>query len=154
MTVLFVYGTLMFPEVLKALLAGRVPRHAPAQINGFQRYRIKNQVFPGTVKAAQSQVQGLCLFDLQQDELQVLDEFEGDEYYKEEVEAQLLDGGTTTATVYLWQDSLRSYLYGAGGWDPEAFREKELEAYVEMCGRFAADVRQQRDWKGEFPLSE
>jgi hypothetical protein len=39
----FVYGTLMFPEVLQALI-NRVPRMEPAAIQGFQRYRIKGQV--------------------------------------------------------------------------------------------------------------
>lgn len=51
---------------------------------------------------------------------QVLDEFEGEEYYKQEVVAQLEGGGTAKTIVYLWQDSLRPLLYGQ--WDPEQFR--------------------------------
>ena len=82
---------------------------------------------------------------------QMFDEFEGDEYYKEGVEARLEGGAACPTTVYIWQDSLRSYLYGE--WDPQEFRERELERYVEMCAGFAADVQQQRRWKGEFQPS-
>lgn len=50
------YGTLMYGEVLRALI-GREPRSAPATITGYQRYRIKQQVFPGTIKSTpESQV--------------------------------------------------------------------------------------------------
>ena len=85
--------------------------------------------------------------------LQVLDEFEGEEYFKQPVEARLESppGGSCSTHVYLWQDSLRSYLYGE--WDPQEFREQQLGGYVEMCARFAADVKQQRDWKGAFVAS-
>ncbi|EFN58718.1 hypothetical protein CHLNCDRAFT_140371 [Chlorella variabilis] len=147
----FVYGTLMYPEVLNALI-NRVPKMEPAVILGYQRYRIRGQVFPGTIRSApDSQVAGMVLLDLQPDELEMFDEFEGDEYYKEGVEARLEGGAACPTTVYIWQDSLRSYLYGE--WDPQEFRERELERYVEMCAGFAADVQQQRRWKGEFQPS-
>ncbi len=44
----------------------------PAVIHGFQRYRIRGQVFPGTIRstAPGAQVQGLVLFDLQPNELE------------------------------------------------------------------------------------
>ena len=39
----FVYGTLMYPDVLQALIR-RVPRMEPAVIRGFQRHPIRHQV--------------------------------------------------------------------------------------------------------------
>lgn len=240
----FVYGTLMFPEVLQALIE-RVPRSQAAVIHGYQRGRIRGQVFPGTVRAsAAERVRGLVLFDLRPEELEVgagrgrcgrgvggeagaplaaaqascqprfpaahppattrhqmLDEFEGEEYYKEGVRAQLEGGGAPAATyVYLWRDHLRAYLHGpdwepqefrclggGGGWmsarrgrcrvvqggwaqrstgwpcmlhahppglpacPPPLCRERELARYVDMCRSFAADVQEQRGWKGQFP---
>ncbi|KAL4458037.1 hypothetical protein ABPG75_012902 [Micractinium tetrahymenae] len=149
----FVYGTLMYPEVLTALIQ-RVPRMEPAIIHGYQRYRIRGQVFPGTIRSAApgAQVQGLVLFDLLPDELEMLDEFEGEEYFKEGVEARLVQsGGAVPTLAYLWQDRLRPLLYGE--WDPEQFREQQLGSYVEMCSSFAADVQAQRGWKGQFPTS-
>ena len=41
----FVYGSLLAPEVLDALL-GRVPDRTPATLPGFVRRRIKDAVFP------------------------------------------------------------------------------------------------------------
>ena len=83
----------------------------------------------------------------------MLDEFEGDEYYKHGVDAVLASSGALHRTVvYLWQDSLRRHLYGE--WDPELFRRQELAAYQINCERFAADVVEQRGWKGAFEDSE
>lgn len=180
----FVYGTLMYPEVLQALL-DRQPRQSAALIRGFKRYCIQGQVFPGTIastpdsqviptrllatasnrqlqrrrhplppahrtpSALHRQVQGLVLFDLTPEELEVFDEFEGDEYTKVNVAPELLPqgsacGGTQQAlepcSVYLWRDERLLH----GEWDAEAFREKHLPAYVEMCRRFATELREQR----------
>ena len=56
MSTAFVYGTLMFPGVLHALCK-RQPATQKATISGYRRYRIRDQVFPGTVQAdADSQV--------------------------------------------------------------------------------------------------
>ena len=44
----FVYGTLQFPEVLRALIA-RVPESQPATLAGYKRYRVQNQVFPAII---------------------------------------------------------------------------------------------------------
>eukprot|EP00887_Chlorella_sp_A99_P001493 scaffold8.g1493.t1 len=144
----FVYGTLMYGEVLKALI-GREPRSAPATISGYQRFRIKQQVFPGTVRGTpDSQVRGLVLFDLRPDEMDMFDDFEGEEYFKEAVQPQLEDGSSVDAIVYVWQDSLRPLLYPPD-WSPEEFRTQHLGAYVEMVKRFAADVAEHRQWKAQ-----
>jgi hypothetical protein len=55
----FVYGTLMADEVLR-LLIHRVPKSKPAALMGYQRHRVKGQVFPAIIPAApSSKVQGL-----------------------------------------------------------------------------------------------
>lgn len=50
----FVYGTLMAPEVLQ-LLIKRVPKSRAATLNGYARYRVKEQVFPAIIPAKQSE---------------------------------------------------------------------------------------------------
>ena len=45
----FVYGSLMAPEVLQALL-GRVPTRAPAAVAGFHRYRIPDRIYPALAR--------------------------------------------------------------------------------------------------------
>ena len=47
---LFVYGTLMFPEVLEVLL-GRTPEMAPAALDGWRAAALADRVYPGLVAA-------------------------------------------------------------------------------------------------------
>ena len=53
--------------------------------------------------------------------------------------------------VYIWQDRLRSQLYGS--WDPDEFVAQHLERYTAMCERFAADVAAHRQWKDSYASS-
>ena len=47
----FVYGTLMYPEVLNALV-NRVPSHAPAMLHAHVRHSIHNRKYPGCVPSS------------------------------------------------------------------------------------------------------
>lgn len=160
MSTCFVYGTLMFPEVLKAL-TGRVLHSEPAVIHNYRRYAIKNQVFPATVPSSTSAdtVTGLVLFDLQPQDLEILDAFEGDEYYKVPIKATLLQQKSTTESatiqstitkevetfVYIWQKSLMHLLLPKG-WDPDVFIQQHLESYTIMCQEFAANPSEWKTW--------
>jgi len=55
MAKLFVYGTLMYPEILEVLLQ-RVPESTRARIKGYKRYGLKKFVFPAVVEDPASQV--------------------------------------------------------------------------------------------------
>ena len=89
--------------------------------------------------------------------MDVFDEFEGDEYYKVPVEPQPLvpedvfNAAPIHASVYVWQDSLKPLLLESP-WDPEAFREKHLEAYVGMCERFSEELKAQKGRPSSRPL--
>ncbi len=55
----FVYGSLMAPEVLNIVL-NRIPRTTPAVLHGYARYRIKQRVYPAIVPSlATHRVDGL-----------------------------------------------------------------------------------------------
>lgn len=106
--------------------------------------------------ASASQVQGVLLYELTPEEMVVFDEFEGDEYYKEAVQPQILDasgvatGNSAQASVYLWQRSLRHLLIG--DWDPELFEKTKLESYVGMCTSFIEELREQQGRPQNRPL--
>lgn len=148
----FVYGTLMYPQVLESII-NRVPRHSKAVVQGYRRYAIQGQVFPGVIPSSQdSSVQGLVLFELTPSEMDIFDEFEGDEYVKVSVAPQLVtindpavDNNTMTiedASMYVWTDSLKHLL--RGDWNPDSFAEIHLERYVAMCTRFAEEYHDVR----------
>jgi gamma-glutamylcyclotransferase (GGCT)/AIG2-like uncharacterized protein YtfP len=121
-SMLFVYGTLQFPEVLHALL-GRVPPMTPAVLPGWRAAALPGRVYPGLVAAPGRSAPGMVLADLRPNEVAVLDAFEGSAY--ERIAVTLADGGV--ATAYRWRspDDV-----SATDWDPIAFAAETLAAYV------------------------
>lgn len=100
-TPMFVYGTLMFPEVQKAVL-GRVPASETAAITGWRAAALEGRPYPGLVEADPSvQTVGWILLDLRPHEREAIDEFEDNLY--DLVEITLDDG--RQALTYVWRDA-------------------------------------------------
>jgi hypothetical protein len=53
----FVYGTLLDDRIAKGLL-GRLPKHKPARLFGFARYRVKKAAFPAIIAQKDAFVDG------------------------------------------------------------------------------------------------
>ena len=99
---LFVYGTLRDPKTCGGLL-GRMPQQSTARLHGFMRLAVRGEAYPAIVPCPQKSVDGLILRGLSAHELEVLDAYEGAEYRRVEVEAEL-ETGATPAWVYVWVD--------------------------------------------------
>jgi gamma-glutamylcyclotransferase (GGCT)/AIG2-like uncharacterized protein YtfP len=136
----FVYGTLLFPEVTNRLGivsiddGSEVPliREA-ATLNGYRRFTVRLRDvgnFPAIVPAEDS-VEGEVLRNVSVESLHRLDNFEGiaDGYYsREEVTVQAA-GEATTALAYICGSPLRPHL--SGSWDANKFRTHELQWYLQ-----------------------
>ena len=127
---LFVYGTLLFPEVLKMLL-GRIPRRAKAVLTGYRRCSIHDgpsiRLYPAIFPEEQAVVEGELLLDLSAAERQVLDAYEGADYLKVQVQVYA-EGQSRQAEAYVWQMGKRGQL--RGDWDPEYFKTHHLQSYL------------------------
>ncbi|GBF88869.1 hypothetical protein Rsub_01368 [Raphidocelis subcapitata] len=124
----FVYGTLMADEVV-GLLLKRVPPSKPATLAGHRRHAVKGQVFPAIVPAdAGSSVRGKVLLQLSPRELEILDVYEAEEYYRARVQPSLDDGTRVDADVYVWKDQYRHLL--GGDWSYEGWREDHFAAWM------------------------
>ncbi|ONH29899.1 gamma-glutamylcyclotransferase family protein [Pseudofrankia asymbiotica] len=88
---LFAYGTLMFGDIVEALL-GRRPAFTAAAVAGWRAARLPGRVYPGLVPAAGRRASGLLLSGLSAAEWALLDAFEGDAYVLCLVEAETLGG--------------------------------------------------------------
>jgi gamma-glutamylcyclotransferase (GGCT)/AIG2-like uncharacterized protein YtfP len=121
---LFVYGTLQFPDVLRALI-GRVPEHEPAAVAGWRAAVLPGRVYPGLVSAAAT-VHGVLLSGLTSAEWRILDAFEGPGYDRQPV--LLLDGRSAWAYIYPLEAEV-----GDDDWSSAAFAARHLPAYVERC---------------------
>jgi len=124
---LFVYGTLMSPQVLRVLI-GRLPElvHS-ATLEGYRRHPVKGQSFPGMIAGVGS-VQGMLLKELTVSEMNVLDWFEGEEYTRKDVNIQC---GTTLemTQTYVWSNPL-SDLDTLSEWSYEDFCDFRLDSYL------------------------
>lgn len=127
---LFVYGTLLFPEILHVLL-GRLPGSSEALLSGYHRFSIHDgadvRPYPTVFPRPGAEVHGLLLSGLSPAEHAVLDAYEGEDYVKTTVSV-LQEDRQLEAIVYAWRADKRGQLRGA--WDPEQFRVQHLEAYL------------------------
>jgi gamma-glutamylcyclotransferase (GGCT)/AIG2-like uncharacterized protein YtfP len=97
----FTYGTLMFPEVWRAVVG-----HEFASVKGtaarFAIFRIKDAVFPGIAEAGdQDQVRGVVYLDVDETSLARLDRFEDDFYERRSLLVDCDDGAQRSADAYI-----------------------------------------------------
>lgn len=126
---LFVYGSLLFPEVLTALLH-RVPQRTPARTTGWRAAALPGRLYPGLVRHESGTTSGLVLGGLSPAENQLLDEYEGSQYRR----------GTVTLTsgqdchAYVWLAEVLP-----DDWSSQVFAAEHLDGYVRNCRRWRAD---------------
>ncbi|PWA85366.1 butirosin biosynthesis, BtrG-like protein [Artemisia annua] len=134
----FVYGSLLSDDVVQVLF-NRIPRTAPAILNGYHRFSIKGRVYPAILPVENKNVTGRVLSGLSATELDILDTYEAEEYDKRTVDVSLLDTSEVLqAYAYVWGNSTDPDLYG--DWDFENFKESNLKDYVEMTKRFVKEL--------------
>jgi gamma-glutamylcyclotransferase (GGCT)/AIG2-like uncharacterized protein YtfP len=122
---LFAYGTLQFPEVLRALL-GRMPDRSPVTLDGWRAAALARRPYPGLVPA-DATAAGTLLTGLSAEELEVLDEYESGPYDLREL--SLADG--RSAWTYVWTDAT-SVL--ASDWSADEFAAAHLSGFVDRVG--------------------
>jgi gamma-glutamylcyclotransferase (GGCT)/AIG2-like uncharacterized protein YtfP len=88
---LFVYGTLLAPEVMRRV-CGRVPPATSATLPGFARGGINGEPYPAIVRSQGSCVQGLLYTRVTPPMLTRLDRYEGGLYRRCVVEVDTRDG--------------------------------------------------------------
>jgi gamma-glutamylcyclotransferase (GGCT)/AIG2-like uncharacterized protein YtfP len=129
---LFVYGTLSFPEVMRAVTGRRFESRA-AVLRGYRRRMLQGRVYPGIRPAPADSTDGLVYLSLDPAALACLDDFEGEEYERRRV-AVGLDRGILIAEAYVVR-APASGLLTALHWDADRFAASHLRRYVERCHR-------------------
>jgi gamma-glutamylcyclotransferase (GGCT)/AIG2-like uncharacterized protein YtfP len=116
----FTYGTLMFPEIWRAIV-GRDFATVAGTAAGFANYRLVGAVFPGLVAAADSDaVHGVVYLDVDDNSLERLDLFEGDFYERQALWIACDDGQQLQAAAYIVPPRNRSGLTNEP-WDRDEF---------------------------------
>ncbi|MEV2274379.1 gamma-glutamylcyclotransferase family protein [Nocardiopsis sp. NPDC049922] len=128
---LFAYGTLLFPEILDALL-GRVPDTEPAAAPGWRVAALPGRPYPVLVPGAGT-APGRLVSGLSESERRIIDVYEDDWYDLRPLE--LADGRTGWAYV-----AAASTAVSPQDWDPDAFAAEHLTAYVKGCAALRAEL--------------
>lgn len=124
---LFVYGTLMFDEILQQLVKNRYQKIV-AQLPGHVRRTIKGEDYPGVIPSPGSTVLGELVLDVHADDIVRLDEFEGEYYERKPV---IIISGKTEypAEAYIVKQQFQTLL-SSSQWDPDVFRANGLSSFL------------------------
>jgi gamma-glutamylcyclotransferase (GGCT)/AIG2-like uncharacterized protein YtfP len=123
----FAYGTLLFAEVMERV-AGERCAATPAVLRGYARRALHGVAYPAVVAQPGAETEGVLYLGVTPAALARLDGFEGDLYDRISRPVKTADG-ERCAFVYVLRDAHRDRL-SARGWDPEAFRARDLAAFV------------------------
>ncbi len=127
---LFVYGTLLIPELTKALL-GYTPENKPAFIQHYLPVTFfinqKESEYPILKYKKESITNGVILFDLTEKDLKILRLYEGDEYILKAKKINI-ENKTIIAYVFMLANS-KAYKYGKV-WDVISFKQNHLKTYL------------------------
>jgi gamma-glutamylcyclotransferase (GGCT)/AIG2-like uncharacterized protein YtfP len=124
MTPLFAYGTLLFPEVVRAVV-GRTLAGEPATLGGYLRRGVIGEIFPAIVEGGEHErVAGVLYTGLDEREWARLDRFEGDLYQRRRVAVAGRD-----AFTYVLAGPWRHRL-AAEHWDPATFARDHLAVFL------------------------
>lgn len=140
-THLLSYGTLLFPEVMLALI-GRVPEFQDIRIPGYARFALNGRSYPGIRRLrkdeSDEEFEFRLYFDLDPTAHRVIERFE-DELYERAKVPVLSKRGELSAHLYLIPERLWGEL-SSEAWDPAVFRKEYLPRYVEECRMFRTSV--------------
>ena len=139
---LFCYGTLQHPDVVQALLGVKRPALA-ARLDGYARSGLQGAIYPGIVPSAGASTSGLVYAQLDRDDLEILDFFEGPLYERIEIQVVRADGARGPAWVYAVHPGQRERITGEA-WSFERFCADHATAYVQRCRALRQQHRSRR----------
>jgi gamma-glutamylcyclotransferase (GGCT)/AIG2-like uncharacterized protein YtfP len=121
---LFAYGTLRHPAVITHVI-GRVPEREEADLDGYGRYRVRGQDFPGIYPESGAQIDGTLFQRITAEEWERLDAYESNLYKRKEVKVKLANGKSVLAFAYVLPPANES-VCTEESWDLNRYRPTNL----------------------------
>lgn len=125
---LFVYGSLLFDEVVERVIGRRVER-APASLDGFQRCQVIGELYPGLKPQKGSRVNGGLILNLTPQDFANLDQFEGGMYQRGVVSTKDQAGRIVPAEVYITRGRYLHCL-AREDWSEAEFGQYHLQRFL------------------------
>lgn len=98
-------------------------RSAPATAQGYARYTLADDTYPGMIVSESATVEGVLYFDVDAQDLAVLDAFEGREYRRDPGNVVINYGKSVIACTYILMAEQR--LSGLP-WESQAFQMSRI----------------------------
>ncbi len=114
------------------VLTGQTFPGTKATLHDYGIYRVRGTEYPGILPEKGSIVVGTLYQNIDAPILQILDTFEGDQYFREIVQVNLEDSNTQDAYVYCIQKNGRDVL-SEEWWNFDTFVKRDLEGYMKRC---------------------
>lgn len=111
-------------------VAGQSYRHGPAELPGFSRHAVRDELYPALVRSnlTANIVTGVLYYDVSPDDLQRLDTFEGRQYQRIDCQVRRLENRSIVdAQVYLF---LQPELLLPQDWDAAQFAASGIEPFL------------------------
>lgn len=121
---LFVYGTLMNDEIVKALCGKRFKK-SPATISGFIASNLNGRHSPGLSKKANSTVEGYVLHSVDSRSFNIIKAWENDDYKLIKVKPN--NGAFGVCNTFLWKTDILGTV-----WDNARFRKYHMQWYLDV----------------------
>ena len=134
----FVYGTLMVPEIWQAVTRTLSPPQArPALLHGYQRRKVEAADFPGIFATGNENdfVRGYVYENILANVFDQLDRYEDQFYQRVEIVVEIEDTSSKTLAcqTYLIPPSERGILSNEP-WELEWFKANALDRYLKALG--------------------
>lgn len=128
----FLFGTMMFPEVLEIILARKigVEELQSARLKGYCRYTQPHEVYPVLRRTTDAMTEGKLIQNVRAEDVRRMDWFETD--FSREVLPVHHSGKTIDACVYI--DHRTEPLFEH--WDPHVFEQDHLHNYLDNVHRW------------------
>lgn len=130
---LFVYGPLMFREVLEAVVGRDLVRRA-GTLNGYMQLRLIEESQAALVPFPDAATEGVVYMGVDEAALKHLDAFQGERFRREKVNVQADDGEWVEAETHCFRMSGRKHL-SAKPWDEAEYRQRHLKQFLSVKKR-------------------
>lgn len=134
MTNTFVYGSLMFDAVWDKLIRRRY-RKQWARLDGYTRLRVTGEVYPGLVASDTGSVDGVVIEGVSNDDIFLLDRFEGEYYSRQPVTVVTRNNEPYEAQTYVFREEF-AFLLSDCEWSAEEFGECGIREFLSGYGGF------------------
>ncbi len=126
---IFTYGSLMFDRIWSVVVNGTYLK-TKARLFGYQRRKLRAEAYPALIPGQTSDyVDGIIYFNVDSNDRDRLDQFEGAYYIRTLETCKLPDNRSVSAQVYVFRTEFRT-LVDEEEWNPEWFEKVGIHRFI------------------------